>query len=461
MKLIGSVRSGVAALVFVGSAGLAVCGDPAEPQVPATFEKTGGNNQSSGVGAAVAIAPSVTIKTASGKGIAGIAVTFAVAGGGGSITGGVTTTDASGIATVGGWVLGTLAGANTLTAAAVAVPGSPVTFTATAVAGAATTIAKISTDPVSPQAGSNIDSITVKVADKFGNGVAGELVTFAVVTGAGTVSPASAITNANGLALARWTVGIVATTANSATATRAGLAVPTVTFSTTTGTAVTKVVFSTKTVVVDSLAVITPAVSAIDPVGNAIANAAISLVTRAPSTAAASGATVTGARTGQTFLVATSTDNPNAKDSAVVVVANVASPVVIATVPRFDLKTDTTFTIPLIIDMRSSGEKLGAATLQITWDPNVLTFVSEAEGTSAVGATINTTAAGTGSVTLAMASAAGFAGAVEIRKLTFKASLVASRTGALVLITNDLSGAVTLANLLPKTVSAFYLFRTR
>jgi hypothetical protein len=57
-------------------------------------------------------------------------VTFAVASGGGSITGANATTNASGVATVGSWTLGATARANTLTATVDGRIGSPVTFTA-------------------------------------------------------------------------------------------------------------------------------------------------------------------------------------------------------------------------------------------------------------------------------------------------------------------------------------------
>ena len=56
-------------------------------------------------------------------------------------TGLAATTSASGIATVGSWKLGTIAGANTLTATSGSLSGSPVTFTATGTAGAATQLA--------------------------------------------------------------------------------------------------------------------------------------------------------------------------------------------------------------------------------------------------------------------------------------------------------------------------------
>jgi hypothetical protein len=95
----------------------------------AAVAKTAGDNQASTAGVAVTVAPSVTVKDANGNPKADVAVTFAVATGGGSVTGGATTTNTSGIATVGSWTLGS-AGPNTLTATAAGLP--PVTFTATA-----------------------------------------------------------------------------------------------------------------------------------------------------------------------------------------------------------------------------------------------------------------------------------------------------------------------------------------
>jgi len=69
--------------------------------------------------------------------LAGVSVTFAVTGGGGTVTGASQVTDVSGKATVGEWVLGPNSGANTLTAsvAGSGITGNPVTFTATGTGG--------------------------------------------------------------------------------------------------------------------------------------------------------------------------------------------------------------------------------------------------------------------------------------------------------------------------------------
>jgi hypothetical protein len=80
------------------------------------------------VGTAVVTAPSVIVRDALNNPVAGVPVTFVVASGGGSVTGGIATTNVNGIATVGSWTLGPALGTNTLTATS---GGLSVTFLAT------------------------------------------------------------------------------------------------------------------------------------------------------------------------------------------------------------------------------------------------------------------------------------------------------------------------------------------
>jgi hypothetical protein len=97
-------------------------------------------SQSGTAGSPVSAPPSVTVKTPTGRAITSLPVNFAVTAGGGSLTGASTATDASGIATVGSWTLGSAAGLNTATATATppqigsGVAGSPLTFSATGIA---------------------------------------------------------------------------------------------------------------------------------------------------------------------------------------------------------------------------------------------------------------------------------------------------------------------------------------
>jgi len=90
-----------------------------------------GNGQVVPAGTAVSVPPAVSVFDAGGNPVSGETVTFAVASGGGSITGSTAQTDANGHAQVGTWTLGLVAGLNTLTATVPGLQGSPVTFTAT------------------------------------------------------------------------------------------------------------------------------------------------------------------------------------------------------------------------------------------------------------------------------------------------------------------------------------------
>jgi hypothetical protein len=102
-------------------------------QTPSQLQKVAGDGQAGTPGQAVTIRPAVAVKDATGNGVAGVPVTFEVVSGGGSITGGSTTTNSSGIAEVGSWTLGS-AGPNVLraTAGGSGISGNPADFTVTA-----------------------------------------------------------------------------------------------------------------------------------------------------------------------------------------------------------------------------------------------------------------------------------------------------------------------------------------
>jgi Bacterial Ig-like domain (group 1)/Leishmanolysin len=93
-----------------------------------------GDGQSGLAGYALNGAPAVLVRDTLNAPLAGVSVTFGVTSGGGSVSGGTTTTDVNGVATLGAWTV--QLGGNTLTAtvAAAGITGNPVTFTATGVA---------------------------------------------------------------------------------------------------------------------------------------------------------------------------------------------------------------------------------------------------------------------------------------------------------------------------------------
>jgi len=105
----------------------AVAGDPV------SITALAGDGQSAVVNTAVPLAPTVALVDSFGNPVPNYPVTFAVTTGGGVVNGGSATSDAFGVAGPSSWILGPVAGANSLSATATGVSGSPVTFDATGI----------------------------------------------------------------------------------------------------------------------------------------------------------------------------------------------------------------------------------------------------------------------------------------------------------------------------------------
>jgi hypothetical protein len=198
--------------------------------VAAALTKSSGDAQTAAVGTAVAVAPTVHLVDALNNPVPGTVVTFSVVSGGGSVTLATPSTDASGNASVGSWTLGNLAGGDTLEAQVVGLP--VVRFSATGTHGAAAQLTKVAGD-----AGTIIvatsRALQARVTDAFGNVIAGQSVAWAATPGAGgSVSAASSLTDASGVASITWTVDTTAGP-HTATATVTGLAGSPATFTVT------------------------------------------------------------------------------------------------------------------------------------------------------------------------------------------------------------------------------------
>ncbi len=212
MALNAMSKSARAATIAIIAAQLALAcggGDKVEPSVPSTVAATSTTALQAIAGSSVAEKPSIIVKDQRGNPMANIAVTFAAVLGGGSVSGASQTTSATGVATVGDWVLGTTAGANALTATASGL--SPLTFAATGVAGPASAIVKTN-DAQSATVGTSVAlAPAVTVNDANGNAVAGAAVAFTVASGGGSIAGGSATTGSNGVAtLGSWTLGTTA-----------------------------------------------------------------------------------------------------------------------------------------------------------------------------------------------------------------------------------------------------------
>jgi YVTN family beta-propeller protein len=214
--------------LFVASLCATGCGDSAGPErsgAPTDIRISAGNGQT-GAAASVLVAPlAVKVTDAKGRGVPNIDVSFQAMPQSGEVHPASARTNGAGIATT-SWTLPTIAGPgyavravfiDTLTGALI----DSVTFSATVVGGTPIYMYKGGFTGLAPT-GSTTEPLTVALSDRFGNPSPGATVTWTVTSGGGTVSPATSVSDANGLATARLTLGTTAGM-NSVRATTAGL----------------------------------------------------------------------------------------------------------------------------------------------------------------------------------------------------------------------------------------------
>lgn len=154
---------------------LSACGEG--PRVPAEALP----NISAAVSAAVATGtttiPSVRVIDGKGRGVRGVLVHWQVTSGGGRVVNDTIRTNSSGEAPSGGWILGTIAGTQTLQATSDAIPA--VVFTANATAGPLARLSRVSPDTQSAEVNTLVESPpSVRAEDQYGNAVVGVQVQF-------------------------------------------------------------------------------------------------------------------------------------------------------------------------------------------------------------------------------------------------------------------------------------------
>ncbi|MGZ8492520.1 MAG: beta strand repeat-containing protein [Gemmatirosa sp.] len=257
------------------------------PGAPATVAISAGNTQTGAVGSALATRPAVVVRDAAGNPVQGVQVNFTVTQGGGSIPSGTILTDASGIATGPQWTLGPTAGAQTLQATVLAngVTGNPLSFTATATAGAPSRLEAVSgTSSQTARVGTALSTGTlpaVTVRDASGNPVQGVAVTFAITGGGGTGTGLTATTDASGTArIGGFTLGTTAGP-NTITATAAGVSGSTAFVITgTPGAAATGTIAggNNQEVRAGSALQVGPSVRVVDQFGNPVAGVTVNFV---------------------------------------------------------------------------------------------------------------------------------------------------------------------------------------
>jgi hypothetical protein len=191
MQWMGTLRPAALLALF---AAVACDGGTTGPAAPASLVAMTATTQNAEVATPVPVPPAVRVSDDRGRGLAGVSVAFAVTGGNGSVAAS-SITDAGGVAVAQGWVMGTVAEENALTASVGGI--APVVFRAAAAAGAPTGLEKAGGDAQSAAVATVLaDSIGVRVVDQFGNGVPGQVVNFAASSG--TLNAARATTGAQG-----------------------------------------------------------------------------------------------------------------------------------------------------------------------------------------------------------------------------------------------------------------------
>jgi hypothetical protein len=194
--------------------------------------------------------------------------------------------------------------------------------------------------------------------------------------------------------------------------------------------------------------------TATDVNGSVVSNATFTYTSRTPSIATvnASGA-ISGVSKGEAVIVVQATAPGGSQlvsDSLLAIIAEPNAPALVSSLDKFIWRTDTTLTVSIFADMRNATTKLGSTTIDVQWNPAQLTFQGTANGASGVSPTVNSTNAANGTLTLAMADAAGFSGRVELLRITLRTASSAT-TGQLTLSAREMS-ASDYTDLLPNLV---------
>ncbi|HEX4561108.1 MAG TPA: Ig-like domain-containing protein, partial [Gemmatimonadales bacterium] len=170
----------------------------------------GGDLQKDTVGHLLPVALSVIVKDALNNAVPGVAISWAVLNGGGTIDSATSHTNGSGIASA-HWTLGTAMSPvdSTQLVQATGV-GSPVTFTAFTVPDAVSSsqTSVTATSPITASSGSSQSTITVTARDQYGNVIKGKTLTLGATGTGNTITNPASPTNTNGV-----TTGTLSSTA--------------------------------------------------------------------------------------------------------------------------------------------------------------------------------------------------------------------------------------------------------
>lgn len=207
----GTARGRRAAALLAASLVVVACDsagtyEPPDGQKPARVEAVTATSLQGTVGTEVTPPPTVRILDDAGHPVPGVSLFFILSNNAGTLANETSLTDSAGVASVGKWILGPVAGPQQVS---VRMGGRELRFTATAIPGpVARLIAVGGEDQVALPGERLLQGLRVRVEDGFGNPIAGAPVTFTVIAGEGSIAADVVTTGSQGIAeSARWTLG--------------------------------------------------------------------------------------------------------------------------------------------------------------------------------------------------------------------------------------------------------------
>ncbi len=185
---------------------LAAC--DSEPRVATSFSSDGPSTLSGTANAVVPVVPAVRVADQRGRGLGNVLVRWEVSQGSGTVFEDTSRTDGTGVASAGGWRLGTTAGPQMLTASVTGL--SPVVFMATVAPGPPAAMIRRVPEVQSALVGALVaQPPSLTLVDAFSNPLPDVAVQFSIAAGGGElIGPSIRVTDAHGVvSLDGWRIG--------------------------------------------------------------------------------------------------------------------------------------------------------------------------------------------------------------------------------------------------------------
>jgi hypothetical protein len=123
-------------------------------------------------------------------------------------------------------------------------------------------------------------------------------------------------------------------------------------------------------------------------------------------------------------------------DSLLVISAPSNGTVLLSSLSNFAIRRDTTITISIYVDMRSTQKRLSSGLVDVAFNPAQLTYQAFTP-TGSFGPSVGEADAATGRLRISFADAIGVGGLAEIVRLTFRTASAVGVSGTFTLSTSE------------------------